>query len=51
MYDVSQISALMTKDVRYEDPGAPAAFRHGTACAEQYATVAFIAVRTRVSTS
>jgi steroid delta-isomerase-like uncharacterized protein len=43
-HDVSGISALMTDDVRYEDPAAPAAVMHGTFPVEQYATAAFAAI-------
>ena len=43
-HDVARISALMTEDVRYEDPAAPAAIMHGTVAVEQYVIAAFAAI-------
>jgi steroid delta-isomerase-like uncharacterized protein len=43
-HDVEAISALMTEDVRYEDPSAPAAVMHGRAQVEQYARAGFAAI-------
>ena len=43
-HDVEAISALMTDDVRYEDPSAPAAVMHGRAQVEQYVRAAFAAI-------
>jgi steroid delta-isomerase-like uncharacterized protein len=43
-HDVAGISALMTDDVCYEDPGAPAAVMRGRAPVEQYVRAAFVAI-------
>src|SRR3712207_2277698 len=43
-HDIAAISALMTDDVRYEDPSAPAAVMHGRAPVEDYCRSAFAAV-------
>jgi hypothetical protein len=43
-HDVEAISALMTDDVRYEDPSAPSAVMHGRAPVEQYIRIAFAGV-------
>lgn len=43
-HDVDAISALMTDDVRYEDPSAPAAVMHGRAEVEPYLRSAFAGV-------
>jgi steroid delta-isomerase-like uncharacterized protein len=43
-HDVDAISALMTDDVRYEDPSAPAAVMHGRREVEEYVRAAFDAI-------
>jgi SnoaL-like domain len=43
-HDVNAISALMTGDVRYEDPSAAMAVMRGRAPVEQYAGAAFDAI-------
>ena len=43
-HDVDAVSALMTDDVRYEDPSAPAAVMHGRAQVEEYVRAAFAAI-------
>jgi steroid delta-isomerase-like uncharacterized protein len=43
-HDVDAISALMTDDVRYEDPSAPSAVMRGTAPVKQYAGAAFAGI-------
>lgn len=43
-HDVAGISALMTDDVHYEDPAAPAAVMRGRAPVEQYARAGFVAI-------
>src|SRR5947208_3436216 len=43
-HDVEAISALMTDDVRYEDPSAPSAVMHGRAAVERYIRSAFAGV-------
>ncbi len=43
-HSVDAISALMTDDVRYEDPAAPAPVMHGRADVEQYARRAFAGI-------
>jgi ketosteroid isomerase-like protein len=43
-HDVEAISALMTDDVRYEDPSAPAAVMHGREAVEQYARAGFAGI-------
>jgi hypothetical protein len=43
-HDVEAISALMTDDVRYEDPSAPAAVMHGREPVEQYARAGFAGI-------
>jgi predicted ester cyclase len=43
-HDVDAISALMTDDVRYEDPSAPSAVMHGRVAVEQYVRSAFAAI-------
>jgi hypothetical protein len=44
MHNVGAISALMTDDVRYEDPSAPTALMRGRAPVEQYAGAAFAGI-------
>ncbi len=43
-HDVEAISALMTNDVRYEDPSAPSALMQGRAPVEQYVRAAFVGI-------
>jgi steroid delta-isomerase-like uncharacterized protein len=43
-HDVDAISALMTDDVRYEDPSAPRAVMHGRREVEDYVGAAFAAI-------
>jgi steroid delta-isomerase-like uncharacterized protein len=43
-HDVEAISALMTDDVRYEDPSAAAAVMHGRAEVERYVRAGFVAI-------
>jgi steroid delta-isomerase-like uncharacterized protein len=43
-HDVEAISALMTDDVRYEDPAAPAAVMNGRPAVEAYVRAAFAAI-------
>ncbi len=43
-HDVDAISALMTDDVRYEDPAAPSPVMHGRTAVEQYVRSAFAGV-------
>jgi steroid delta-isomerase-like uncharacterized protein len=43
-HDLNAISALMTDDVRYEDPAAPSAVLHGRAAIEQYVRRAFAGI-------
>jgi hypothetical protein len=43
-HDVEAISALMTDDVRYEDPSAPADVMNGRPAVEEYVRAAFAAI-------
>jgi steroid delta-isomerase-like uncharacterized protein len=43
-HDVGAISALMTDDVRYEDPSAPSAVMRGRVPVERYASAAFAGI-------
>jgi predicted ester cyclase len=43
-HDVGAISALMTEDVRYEDPSAPEPVMHGRPPVERYCAAAFAAI-------
>jgi steroid delta-isomerase-like uncharacterized protein len=43
-HDVDAIGALMTDDVRYEDPSAPAAVMQGRGPVEQYVRAAFTGI-------
>jgi steroid delta-isomerase-like uncharacterized protein len=43
-HDVESISALMTDDVRYEDPSAPAEVLNGRAAVEEHARSAFAGI-------
>jgi steroid delta-isomerase-like uncharacterized protein len=43
-HDVESISALMTDDVRYEDPSAPAEVLNGRAAVEEYVRRAFAGI-------
>jgi steroid delta-isomerase-like uncharacterized protein len=43
-HDVAAISALMTDDVRYEDPSAPAAVMQGRAQVEEYVRAGFAGI-------
>jgi steroid delta-isomerase-like uncharacterized protein len=43
-HDVRAISALMTDDICYEDPSAPAAVMHGRTDVERYMVFAFDAI-------
>lgn len=43
-HDVEAISALMTDDVRYEDPSAPAAVMYGRAEVERYVRAGFVGI-------
>jgi steroid delta-isomerase-like uncharacterized protein len=43
-HDVDAIGALMTDDVRYEDPSAPSAVMQGRAPVTQYVRAAFAAI-------
>jgi hypothetical protein len=43
-HDIDAISALMTADVRYEDPSAPTAVMQGRAPVERYARAAFAGI-------
>jgi len=43
-HDVEAISALMTDDVSYEDPSAPADVLHGRSAVEEYVRAAFACI-------
>jgi steroid delta-isomerase-like uncharacterized protein len=43
-HDVNAISALMTDDVRYEDPAAPSPLMHGRAAVEEHVRRAFAGI-------